>query len=354
MSERIERLRAAVAAQSALEKRAAKRGRKNAAVLAHRDLENAIKAQRATPCALPPYRACLLAEAEKRIKRGDRGEAIQTAILLRATGERRFAERFKAILAEKPSMDEALDIPAELAAAKAGDLLEAFAKAHREISGYESVVAVTLFFSGDRAGYAAVLGKIRAEGRLYDLAAAAIAQRVRDPALFAEALEKALAFTPEYVPLRLNEVIIGMAYADMADEVRSLAARKERPVANPDFRVAALAIVAGKRQEIDRLQELDRGLQPEGVERHARSRFSLHGMALGWAFAGRIEEAAAIFRAELIVVWAPDVLAAIAVAHARAGRAREAIDVLMTLDFSDPSNRTVLVRAFADVAAALR
>lgn len=354
LTERIARLREAVTAHDALEKRAAKRAGENLARHARGQLEEALKLQSAAPCLQPPHRACLFAEAEKRVQRDAPAEALQLAILLRTTGDRRFADRFKAILAKEPPLFESVATAAELAAAKADDLLDAFAKAMSGSSSGEGAAAVALFFRNDLNGYKAMLEKMRADRRLDPINAAAIAMHVRDPALFAEAIEQALAFTPPHPPYRLNFVIQSLAFADMADEVRALAARRESPLPGADYRVVALAIIAGKRQELDRLQEIDRSLNSAGTDPLSRTQRGYWGIALGWAIAGRIEEAEAVFRAQLDPEWGLDVLAAIALTHARAGRARDAVDVLLVLDQGNRDRRTEVVRAFAEVAAALR
>jgi len=212
-------------------------------------------------------------------------------------------------------------------------------------------VAVALFLKKDRDGYAAMLDKMRSDG---GIPAANIAAKTRDPILFAEALKNEAEWGPE----RIGLVLTAMALAGMADEVRAVAARKEPPLPDPGLALAALAIVAGTRGEIDRLEELERSLKP--APGHAASPgiwpswFTTWGFALGWARAGRVEEAAAKFRAGLGPEEAPEVLAAIALVHARAGRAREAIDVLLALDLGAGKKRTHVVRAFADVAEALR
>lgn len=155
-------------------------------------------------------------------------------------------------------------------------------------------------------------------------------------------------------PARLNFVIQAMAFAGLADEVRAVAGRKDAPLPSADYRIAALAIVAGKRLDIGHLQELERGLQLRGANDAARTPRAYWGLALGWALAGRSEEAASIVRAEVTDEWSTQVLGVLAVAHARAGRAREAMDVLLTLDFGNREQRTDVVRAYADTADALR
>lgn len=178
LSERIARVREAVAAHEALEKHAgAARARENVARYARAELDQATNVQAAAPCAEAPRHACLIAEAEKRVKRGDPREAIQVSILLRASGDRRFADRLKAIIAEIPAMSETIGIPSELRAANADDLLDAFAKAMAGRSGNEDAAAVALYFRRDRGGYAAMLDKMRAARSLDEIRAAAIAEQ---------------------------------------------------------------------------------------------------------------------------------------------------------------------------------
>ncbi len=318
------------------------------------------KLQASIPCLAPPHRACLLAEAEKRIQARTEFEAEQLAALLAATRDRRHETRLLGLLAANARIDSIGRVIVAAAAARSAAALDALAAYGARHALHGEAAAIVAHVKGDRAAYAAEIDRLKAEGKLNHRQSRAIARHTGDRALFAEAIRQIRAMGPGLEgATELGHTMAEMAAAGLAEDVWAIdiAAGPARP--DPVWAYAALLHVAGQRKDGPRVDtllkaEIVPGTGGAPVPLPKAGPFVNAWTAYALARLERIDEARALIRDQRIDARrSPPALTEIALWHARQGRMREALDVVFAIEaeFEGLGNLTPLIAALLDLAA---
>lgn len=319
------------------------------------------KLQASMPCLAPPHRACLIAEAEKRIQARTEFEAEQAAALLAATGDRRHETRLLGLLKADARIDSIGRVIVAAGAARSAAALEALAAYGARHALHSEAAAIVAHVRGDGAAYAAEIERFRAAGRLGHRAARAIARHTADRALFAEAIRQIRAMAPGLESSsELGLTMAEMAAAGLAEDVWAIdpAAGPTRP--DPVWAYAAHLQAAGQRKDGARLDALLKAEIVLGTGGRPVPLPKAGALVNAWtAYAlarlERIEEAKALIRDQRIDARrAPPALTEIALWHARQGRKREALDVVFAIEaeFEGLGNLSPMIAALLGLAAA--
>ena len=318
------------------------------------------KLQASIPCIAPPRRACLIAEAEKRVQARTEFEAEQVAALLAATGDRRHESRLIGLLNADSRIDSIGRVIVAAGAARSTAALDALAAYGGRHALHGEAAAIVAHVKGDRAAYAAEIDRLKADGKFNQKGARAIARHTGDRALFAEAVRQIRAMGPGLESSsELGLTMAEMAAAGLAEDLWAIdiAGGPTRP--DPAWAYAALLHVAGQRKDGPRVDallkaEIVPGTGGAPVPLPKAGPFVNAWTAYALARLGRIDEAKALIRHQRIDARrSPPALTEIALWHARQGRMRYALDVVFAIEaeFEGLGNLMPLIAALLDLAA---